>query len=380
MKKFLSAAVLTLLLSVLIFSAGCSQTFSNPYFFYAMQADVTITVPQQFTAGKEEDFQNLCRETVSLLDEIEKSISATDKNSYISKFNAAPAGSKVALNKHAYTVLSLALAAYKFTEGYYNPAVYYSVLAYEHGFDKKNGEEITLPKDSVIQGYKNLSQHFDKLKLIEENGQYFAVKPTQTETIEGVEHTLKVDLGGIGKGYAVDLVDALFDKYGFENGNFNFGTSSLSCKKTSKGEAYPVKMTDPRSTYTYYFQTTMQNTTLSTGGDYRKFFIKDGVRYCHIIDPFTGKPVQTGITTATVIGGNAAENDAYTTAIMAMGKERAVQFINQKLLEKRVVFSVEENGAYGVITNMRAEEYTILKSNYTLLNTLSPQGEILLGS
>ena len=65
------------------------------------------------------------------------------------------------------------------------------------------------------------------------------------------------------------------------------------------------------------------------------------MRYCHIIDPTTGKPVQSGIMSVTIIGGGAAEDDALTTAIMCMGKDKAIKFIEEKLTDRRVVFTVE---------------------------------------
>jgi thiamine biosynthesis lipoprotein len=78
---------------------------------------------------------------------------------------------------------------------------------------------------------------------------------------------------------------------------------------------------------------------ISTSGDYEQYYIIDDVRYCHIIDPTTGKPVQTGIMTATIIGGSAAEDDALTTAIMTMGKDKAIEFINTKLSDRYVAFT-----------------------------------------
>ena len=56
----------------------------------------------------------------------------------------------------------------------------------------------------------------------------------------------------------------------------------------------------------------------------------------------TGKPVQTGIMSSTILGGSAAGDDAYTTAIMAMGREKAIEFIQTKLTDRRVVFTLDK--------------------------------------
>ena len=106
---------------------------------------------------------------------------------------------------------------------------------------------------------------------------------------------------------------------------------------------YTISLVDPRSfKHEGYINIPARNVTLSTSGDNEQYFEINGKRYCHIIDPFTGKPVQNGIMSATVLGGNAGENDALTTAIMCMSKETAIKFIEEKLTDKKVVFTYED--------------------------------------
>lgn len=113
-------------------------------------------------------------------------------------------------------------------------------------------------------------------------------------------------------------------------------------KGYTDGGSYNVGFAGPRSPMREpYLYTKIQGEKLSTSGDNEQVYSIGGKRYCHIIDPTTGKPVQTGIMSVTVIGGSAAEDDALTTAIMAMGKERAVQFIEEKLADRKVAFCCE---------------------------------------
>ncbi len=369
MKKF-SAVIFSIIAALLAVLSGCGGgDISNPYFFRAMHADITVTAH-----GKtDEDFKNFCIDIKNTLSSIETSVSVTDENSYISKFNRAAAGEKVELDKCAYDILSLAKQAYEITEGYYNPAVYYSVQA----FTKEKNKPFTLPSTEVTEKYKQLADSFREFALEEENGAYYGVKPDFTVEINGEVYSMKLDLGGIAKGYAAKEVERLFQKYGYDTGYVNLGNSSIICKSTKSGGAYTLGMTDPRSqTGASYLTAKIQNANLSTSGDYRNYFIHDGVRYCHIIDPATARPVQTGVTTATIIGGDPALNDAYSTAIMAMGTQKAVGFINANLSGCKVVFICAE----GVITNMRAEEYTLNPAGgYSVINTLSADGKIILG-
>lgn len=313
--------------------------------FGIINTDLTATLVLSDNFGDEEvstRYDLLCGDIGKVLHDINYSLSATVKNSSIYNFNAAEAGAKVEITQTAYEVLQLTKRIYEFTEGYYNPAVYYSVQAYGFGgaesFPQKAED---LPKDEDIAKYNILADGFANIVLKEENAKYYAVKPETTVEINGETLALKLDLGGIGKGYAVDIISGLMDKYGFKFGYFNFGGSSITYKNHFKEGNYNLSITDPRS-LGYYMVAPIANQGVSTSGDNAQFYEIDGVRYCHVINPKTGKPVQTGIMSATIMGGSAAEDDAYTTAIMAMGKEKASEFIQTKLTDRRVVFTLDK--------------------------------------
>lgn len=321
--------------------------------FYAMDTEASLVVSADFSDNDVlTRYYDLCEDISGLLIDIELSLSSNSKSvtrpdlqsTYIYAFNRAPAGATVELDKTAYEVLSTAKYIYDLTGGYYNPAVYYCV--YEYGFLELYGfmTEENLPSDGDIEKYRELSTSFAEVELFEEEGIYYAVKPQATVIVDGEECALKIDLGGIGKGYAVDKVNALLDEYGFEYGYFNFGSSSITVRSHYKNGAYSIGFTNPRPAVfgDIYVKMNLGGVCLSTSGDYEQYYEIDGVRYCHIIDPTTGRPVQTGIMTATVIGGSAAEDDALTTAIMAMGRDRAIEFINSKLSDRYVIFTYSD--------------------------------------
>lgn len=310
--------------------------------YFSMYTDATVTVSANFEAEGEKDKLNaFFAEFKTALDDIDKSLSTSVVNSDVSKFNAAAAGEKVQISKTAYEVISEAKRVYEMTEGYYNPALYYNVLAYGFGDNHRVMTKEDLPSDEIILKYNDLASHFGELQLIQEGETHYAVKPEYTVEVEGETLTLHIDLSGIGKGYAVDKVEKLFNDYGYEYGYFSFGSSSMLVKRHLDG-AYKLGLSNPRSpSRKPYIQTEILNEKLSTSGDNEQYYVIDGVRYCHVIDPTTGKPVQTGIMSATVIGGSAAEDDALTTAIMAMGKEKAISFVKEKLNDRRVIFTCE---------------------------------------
>lgn len=310
--------------------------------YFSMYTDATVAVSANFEAAGEKDKLNaFFAEFKTALDDIDKSLSTSVVNSDVSKFNAAAAGEKVQISKTAYEVISEAKRVYEMTEGYYNPALYYNVLAYGFGDNHRIMTKEELPTDEVVAKYTDLASHFGELQLIQEGETHYAVKPEYTVEVEGETLTLHIDLSGIGKGYAIDKVEKLFNDYGYDYGYFSFGSSSMLVKRHLDG-AYKLGLSNPRSpSRKPYIQTEILNEKLSTSGDNEQYYVIDGVRYCHVIDPTTGKPVQTGIMSATVIGGSAAEDDALTTAIMAMGKEKAISFVKEKLNDRRVIFTCE---------------------------------------
>lgn len=313
--------------------------------YFEMAADAEVIVADDFTrADAEVKYDAFKTELRRILhDEIDAAISTTASLSDVTAFNNAQAGESLEIRRVTYEVLREALAVYELTDGYYNPALYYNVIAY--GFGGAGGYPRSakeLPDDGLIEKYTELASHFGETEIYESGGKYFVTKPAYTVTAGEETLSMKIDLGGIGKGYAVDLVDAVFEKYGYEYGYFNFGSSSMLVKNNVLSGAYNLGFSSPRSpSREAYLTTSVRNEKISTSGDGEKYYKIDGERYCHIIDPTTGKPVRTGIMTVTVIGGGAASADALTTAIMAMGRERAIKFIEEKLTDRKVAFACE---------------------------------------
>lgn len=305
-----------------------------------MSSDATISVSADFTPETEARFESLCEEVASVLTAVDNSLSITLPNSCVSRFNAAEAGARVEIDEITYEVLETAKAVHAFSEGYYNPSVYYSVQAYGFNGAANAGEERTLPDSSLTREYAALSAHFAEIELTEEGGKFYALKPAATVVAGGETLSLKLDLGGIGKGYATDIVNGLYDKYGFGYGYFDFGTSSKALKKFAGTGEYTLGIINPRGGGDLLRVKTF-DACVSTSGDYQQYFIKDGVRYCHIIDPFTGEPTRSGVASVTIIGGSAAENDALTTAVLCMGVERGQKFVEEKLGDRIVVIAAE---------------------------------------
>lgn len=343
--------------------------------------DATIALYDKFdTEQSQNDAIAFVEDVYTTLTQLEGKLSASVEGSDIYNFNAAAPGSKVQISSDTYNVLQYALSVNAETDGAYNAGVYYSVDLYgfatrsddaKRPYDRDNATE-QLPEDKYVTAFKELAESFSQIELLSEGDACYAVKPQKTVKVEGdsTEYNLHVDLGGIGKGYAGDIIDAMLEEAGYLNSYFSFGSSTMAINgsATSEDGKWELTFRDPRGNITEsYLTTRVANSSVSTSGDYEKFYEIGGKRYCHIIDPSTGSPINNGILTASVIGGTAAEADARTTAICCMSKDEALAYINSeevKALGLKMTF-VHQN-AFGwktVYTNMAEGEYTVSLNN-----------------
>lgn len=382
MKKFF-CAVCAILISLAAAICGCSVEDKRSYsiyygenisaaYYFSMNSDAVLTVYEGGSTASDKENARiiaLADGVYDILEDVEKALSATEESSDVCRFNVAAPGEELQISEITYNVLSIAIDIFVQTGGYYNPAVYYGVQAFGFNSSARYPKtEDELPAKEVTDRYAELASCFSEVKLDEREGKFYVTKPVDTVEVNGDELDLKIDLGGIGKGYATDKVSEYLDEKGFESAIFNFGGSSVAAK-TYLGGNFTFSFADPRSTggQAYISDVQLKDACVSTSGDNVKYFEIDDVRYSHVFDPFTARPVQTGVMTATVIGGSAAENDGYTTAIMAMGWQKAVEFVKEHLSNRRVAFTFEMDGqSEYYYTNMQDGNYTLTGDRYTL--------------
>ncbi|MCI2058049.1 MAG: FAD:protein FMN transferase [Oscillibacter sp.] len=145
-----------------------------------------------------------------------------------------------------------------------------------------------------------------------------------------------VDLGGIAKGYASDRVAAVFEDAGVTSGMISLGGNVYVRGKKPDGSAWRVAIQDPKNSSGYVGVLKLTDAFAVTSGGYQRYFEQDGKRYHHIIDPATGYPAESGLTSVTVVasandaegsvGGSGTMCDAFSTALFVMGAEKAVEF------------------------------------------------------
>lgn len=138
---------------------------------------------------------------------------------------------------------------------------------------------------------------------------------------------MSIDLGGIAKGYAIDRAVVELKKSGIKSCLINAG-GQVYCLGDKFGKPWNIALQDPRKdNFVDYLRLT--DSSVATSGDYQRYFIKDNVRYSHIIDPKTGSPATSGLSSVTVIGPDGLVADALSTAIFVLGQERSAALINK---------------------------------------------------
>ena len=138
---------------------------------------------------------------------------------------------------------------------------------------------------------------------------------------------MKIDLGAIAKGYALDCAVKKLKENNIDSCLINAGGQVFALGDRS-GKSWKIAIRGTNQSEIAGFLE-LKNQSASTSGNYEQYFFKNGKRYCHIINPQTGYPVDTKINSVTVIADQGTDADALSTAIFILGKENADQLLRK---------------------------------------------------
>ncbi len=183
--------------------------------------------------------------------------------------------------------------------------------------------------DSVGQHYDFRARQRPDVETVEAERQhidYRLVKLDQAaSTVRFLEQGVRINLGGIAKGYVVERGIDLLQRRGIQNAIVTAGGDSRLLGDR-RGRPWMVGIRDPRKDGEVAISVPLADEAISTSGDYERYFEEDGVRYHHIIRPSTGEPA-SGVYSATVFGPDAVITDALSTSVFVMGVERGLTLI-----------------------------------------------------
>lgn len=259
----------------------------------------------------------------SLFTDVNKSLSTYMPTSDISKINNGD--STIVVDAYFKEVFTKSKEIYKQTNGYFDPTVGNLVNAW--GF----GPENKLPKlDSVEVKKLMKSVGFDKIDI------------SQNKIVKNHVDVF-LDFNSIAKGFGVDVIGRFLESKNIANYLVEIGGEIRARGNNDKGKSWKVAIEKPNTDGTQSFQKIIElsNQSMATSGNYRKFRVDDdGKKYVHTINPKTGYATASDLLSATVISNSdCADVDAYATAFMAMGFEKAKELAkNFKNLEVYLIY------------------------------------------
>jgi thiamine biosynthesis lipoprotein len=185
------------------------------------------------------------------------------------------------------------------------------------GFGPSSVDET--PSDTVIQ------------ELLAATGYQQLEVDVRAGTLRKAGDSCHIDLSAIAKGYAVDRVAAALDDGGYGSYLVEIGGEVRTRGHNGAGEAWRVGIERPDpERRSVYAAVALSGLSMATSGDYRNFFIRDGVRISHTIDPRTGRPVAHDLASVSVVAASCMTADAFATALEVMGPAEGFEFAERQ--------------------------------------------------
>jgi FAD:protein FMN transferase len=252
------------------------------------------------------------RELRRVLERIDATMSTYRTESEVSRFNRAAPGEWVPVSADTSTVAAAAMATARRTAGAFDPTV--GPLVDLWGFGPA-GPSVRLPEAAAVAAMRRQVGHA-------------ALQGRQDPpALRKRRERLRVDFSGIAEGFAVDEMAQALDRFGVCDFLVELG-GEVRCRGSNPaGRPWTIAIESPSlAAARPQRHLELSDTAIATSGDYRKFFIVEGRRYSHVIDPRTGRPVEHGLASVTVVDGSAMQSDALATALLVMGLEAGFAF------------------------------------------------------
>ena len=238
---------------------------------------------------------------------IDDLMSTYKPESELSRVNARAAQAPVRVSSELLQLVTRALEFSTLTHGAFD-ITYAGVGQY---YDYRQGKKPT--QEQLALALPAIDYHY--VKLDPENG-----------TIAFTRPGVRIDLGGIAKGYAVDRCIAILQQGGIDRALVSAGGDTRVIGER-RGRAWNVGIRDPRDREGVVAMIPLQDLAISTSGDYERYFEEDGIRYHHILNPGTGKSTHA-VHSATVIGATATTTDALSTSIFVLGTGKGLHLVD----------------------------------------------------
>lgn len=301
--KSISKYLLFIAFSVLII--GCNTNNKKSELSYFQESGEIF---HTYYHIKYEYERSVKEEIMDALQRFDQSLNPFKENSIIGKVNN---NVPVTLDSMFIKVFEKSMEVSRKTDGKFDITASPFINAWGFGF--KDMANVTQEKIDSMKSFVG----FDKIRI--ENGVIVKDDPR-----------VQINTSAISKGYSCDVVANVLQNLGIENYMVEIGGEITMRGVNDKGNCWRIgidKPTDDSTAMQRELQTILSicDKAVATSGNYRNYYVKDGIKYAHTIDPQTGYPSEQDILGATVIADDCMTADAFATAFMAMGVEKSVE-------------------------------------------------------
>jgi thiamine biosynthesis lipoprotein len=241
------------------------QIFRFPFKAMACTCEVVLAQTEVSKA------QLLANKAISEVQRIEEKYSRYRDESIVSQINQAAGANAIKVDAETWTLLQYADTLYRSSEGMFDITA--GILRRAWNFSLP-----TLPSELELQAVCTLID-WNSVEL-------------QNQEIRLPKAGMEIDFGGFGKEYAADRAALILTENGIDSGYVNLGGDIRILGPKPDGQAWQFGIQDPRHIDQLVATIPIERGALATSGDYQRYFDLDGQRYCHILDPYTGRPVQ----------------------------------------------------------------------------------------
>ncbi|MCF6465370.1 FAD:protein FMN transferase [Clostridium sp. Cult2] len=290
-------------------------------------------------------------QAIDRLKEIEERMSRTIETSDVSMINKNSGIKPVKVHEDVYYVIQQAKRFATITNGAYEPTIGPLVDLWNiTGRDEE--ERDSIPIEEEIKKNMNLVDYND-LELMDDNQVFLKRKG------------MKLDLGGIVKGYAADEIKKILMDNGVKSAIIDLGGNVYAVGEKEDGVFWRIGIQDPfQVTGNYLGILNIRDKSIVTSGDYERFFIYEGKKYHHIIDAKTGYPSENEVAGISVVSDKSIDGDALSTALFVLGVDEGTKIANE--LEGIEVIFITKNGEAYVHQNI-FEQFSLKNMDLKLI-------------
>ncbi len=238
---------------------------------------------------------------------IDEAMSTYKPTSEVSRVNAEAAARPVPISQELFDLLATSIEFSKVTRGAFD--ITYASVGYMYDYR----EHVRPNEDEIAKALPGV------------NYRHLILDP-KARTIKFARDGVRIDLGGIGKGYAVDRGIAILQSRGIQHALVTAGGDSRIIGDRF-GNPWVVGIRHPDRKSEVIARIPLEDAAISTSGDYERYFDENGVRYHHIIDPKTGHSASK-VRSATIIGPAATRTDGLSKTAFVLGPEQAIEIYN----------------------------------------------------